>query len=269
MNGLRTLDLGDGPPLVLLNGMFQSVDSWAEVAVPLARFHRVIAFDMPNQGQAATDVGFDSMARYAEFALDAMRDLGVTPQEAVVFGYSFGAGIARAMAAEKGIVFRGLVLGGALPRDVSPYLQLRMETWLRLLDEGSFDLWARIMLMDIFSPAWLSANTKAFDEVHEMFTRNYAWRPLAARTLMHAVSESARRIASTAESFSCPVHVIGAEDDSLAPLRHVERFSRAIGARRLHILPGGHTLRLEALPQLIEALDSAASEICGESHVSV
>lgn len=268
MNGIRTLDLGEGQPLVLLNGMFQSVDSWAEVAEPLARFHRVIAFDMPNQGNSATDTKYDSLSRYADFALDVMRHIGVKPQEAVVFGYSFGAGIARAIAVEKRIECRGLILGGALPRDVAPYLRLRMDNWLRLLDEGSFDLWACSMLMDILSPAWLSANPQAFNEVHTLFTRNYAWRPLAARTLMRAVSASLGELADKSESFNCPVHVIGAEDDSLAPLRHVERFSRAVAARRLHILPGGHTLRLEALPQLIAALDSATCDLCGENRVT-
>lgn len=46
------------------------------------------------------------------------------------------------------------------------------------------------------------------------------------------------------------------------------RHARDVDTRRLHVLPGGHTLRLEALPQLIAALDSAASDMCGEGEVA-
>ena len=84
---------------------------------------------------------------------------------------------------------------------------------------------------------------------------------------MAAVVASLRKNGVTAEVLDCPVHIIGAEDDAMAPFRHVQRFSQAIGARRLHVLPGGHTLRIEALPQLIAALDAATSDMSGKKQL--
>lgn len=258
---MRLLDVGEGTPLVFVNGLFQSMDSWVSIADNLSRFYRVIAIDFPNQGTSTTDTSINTGRQYATFLLGVLDEIKIDVRDSVFFGYSFGAGILRHMLSQMSFSPRGVILGGSLPRSAFPYLIRRLENWLRLLDEGPFELWARTMMLDIFSPGWIAANGPTFDEINSLFIDSYVQRPLAARALTAAGLNSLRTALEGDEHFGCPVHVIGAEEDAMAPISLVRDFATRIGAREFHRLPGGHTLRIEALPQLIAALDRATRDI--------
>jgi pimeloyl-ACP methyl ester carboxylesterase len=48
----RVLELGDGPPLVLVHGAFDNAALWAPILTALAERHRVVAVDLPGHGLA-------------------------------------------------------------------------------------------------------------------------------------------------------------------------------------------------------------------------
>ncbi len=48
----RVLELGDGPPLVLVHGFMDNAALWAPILGALAARHRVIAVDLPGHGLA-------------------------------------------------------------------------------------------------------------------------------------------------------------------------------------------------------------------------
>ena len=48
----RVLELGDGPPLVLVHGAFDNAALWAPILAALAERHRVVAVDLPGHGLA-------------------------------------------------------------------------------------------------------------------------------------------------------------------------------------------------------------------------
>jgi pimeloyl-ACP methyl ester carboxylesterase len=48
----RLLELGDGPPLVLVHGAFDNAALWAPILAALATHHRVFAVDLPGHGLA-------------------------------------------------------------------------------------------------------------------------------------------------------------------------------------------------------------------------
>jgi len=50
--GTRVLELGDGPPLLLVHGAFDNAALWAPILAPLAARHRVLAVDLPGHGLA-------------------------------------------------------------------------------------------------------------------------------------------------------------------------------------------------------------------------
>lgn len=87
--------IGDGPPVVLLHGLFASAASWRGVARALADSHRVLSVDLRNHGRSPRAI---SMA-YTEMADDVLslierESLG----RAAVIGHSVGGKVAMALA---------------------------------------------------------------------------------------------------------------------------------------------------------------------------
>ena len=60
---LACTDLGSGPPLVILHGLFGSARNWATVAKRLAEHRRVLALDLRNHGASPWTPGMDYPGR--------------------------------------------------------------------------------------------------------------------------------------------------------------------------------------------------------------
>lgn len=82
---------GDGPPLVLLHGLFGSGDNWATIARQLAPHYRVIAVDLRNHGRSP----HSPTLSYAEMAEDVRACCDVLQLEQIhLLGHSMGAKVA-------------------------------------------------------------------------------------------------------------------------------------------------------------------------------
>lgn len=113
---LRVVCEGDGPALVMLHGFTGSAVGWGLHLDALAAYGlRVIAFDLPGHGQsdAPADPRRYAIERCQQDILSALRELGVSEGQAVLFGYSMGGRIAL-YSAFSGF-FRALVLESASP----------------------------------------------------------------------------------------------------------------------------------------------------------
>lgn len=86
---------GDGPPLVILHGLFGSGKNWTGIAKQLAADFRVITVDLPNHGASPwqDDVSYPAMAKVVAEFLQA-NDL----EGATVLGHSMGGKTAMALA---------------------------------------------------------------------------------------------------------------------------------------------------------------------------
>ncbi|WP_374763714.1 alpha/beta fold hydrolase [Yunchengibacter salinarum] len=103
---------GDGPPVLLLHGLFGSADNLGALARSLEDDHRVVAVDLRNHGRSPHS---DSMT-YADMAADV---LAVMDREGIdtadVFGHSMGGKVAMQMALSKGDRVRHLIVGDIAP----------------------------------------------------------------------------------------------------------------------------------------------------------
>jgi esterase len=89
--------LGDGPPVVVLHGLFGSSRNWRGVARALSAEHRVICVDLRNHGRSPWT---DSMS-YAEMAADVRALIDSEGLERpVVIGHSMGGKTAMTLALE-------------------------------------------------------------------------------------------------------------------------------------------------------------------------
>jgi len=84
---LSCFEIGDGPPVIILHGLFGWKRNWASIAKALAGDHRVYCLDLRNHG----DSPFANGMTYADMAADVAdfikrRDLGPVP----IVGHSMG-----------------------------------------------------------------------------------------------------------------------------------------------------------------------------------
>jgi poly(3-hydroxyoctanoate) depolymerase len=109
---LHIEESGDGPPLLLINGIGAHTGMWAPLRAALPG-PRIIAFDAPGTGRSATPpipLSLEALARLAEEVLD---EVGV--EQADVLGYSFGGVVAQRLARRSPQRVRRLVLAATTP----------------------------------------------------------------------------------------------------------------------------------------------------------
>ena len=87
--------IGDGPPLVILHGLFGSRTNWRSIARALSATHRVISVDLRNHGGSPWSDRMD----YPEMADDVRKLMARERlQDPAVMGHSMGGKTAMALA---------------------------------------------------------------------------------------------------------------------------------------------------------------------------
>lgn len=121
-------EAGDGPPLVILHGLFGSARNWKSIAEALAATHRVFAVDLRNHGESgwADGMGYDALAADVAAFLDA-RGLG----SATLVGHSMGGKTAMMLALRDPARVDGLVVVDIAP---VPYTETLIGHIEALLD---------------------------------------------------------------------------------------------------------------------------------------
>jgi pimeloyl-ACP methyl ester carboxylesterase len=102
---------GTGRPLVLLHGAYMTIEAMGEIVPSLAETRQVIAVELQGHGHTAD---IDRPITYEGMADDVaalLRHLGI--EEADVFGYSMGGGVALQVAIQHPEVVRKLVVASA------------------------------------------------------------------------------------------------------------------------------------------------------------
>ncbi len=95
---VRYVDVGEGPPVVLLHGFASSIENWVTVMPRLVENHRVIAIDMRGFGWTDRPVADYSPAAQAKL-LKAVLDERKVGKVSIV-GHSYGSSVALAFALE-------------------------------------------------------------------------------------------------------------------------------------------------------------------------
>ena len=92
---LHANDSGEGPPAILLHGLFGTASNFATVQKRLAIGRRVLVFDLRNHGRSAHDPAMD-YGIMAEDVLETMRAHGL--EQAALVGHSMGGKVAMQLA---------------------------------------------------------------------------------------------------------------------------------------------------------------------------
>lgn len=133
---LNTVEAGEGPPLVLLHGLFGAARNWGAIQKRLAASgHRVLAMDLRNHGVSPSAPGM-TYAAMADDVAETLAARGAAP--ARVVGHSMGGKVAMALALRHGAAMVSrLVVADIAPRRYAPKLRAHVAAMRALpLREG-------------------------------------------------------------------------------------------------------------------------------------
>ncbi|HWK45466.1 MAG TPA: alpha/beta fold hydrolase [Stellaceae bacterium] len=126
---LAVTEQGDGPPVVILHGLYGSGRNWASVGQQLAATHRVLLADLRNHGNSPWDdvMDYPSMADDVRQLLD---DHGI--DRAAVVGHSMGGKVAIWLAFEHPDRVERLGIVDVAPLVYPPTLRAYAEAMLAI-----------------------------------------------------------------------------------------------------------------------------------------
>lgn len=261
---LQVRESGQGPPLLLLNGIGAHVQMWQPLERAL-RGIRLIAFDAPGVGRSQTPplpLTLPAHARLAEWVLDA---LGY--EQVDVLGYSFGGIVAQHLAHRAPERVRRLVLAATTPGwggvTGSMRAMLHISTPLRYYSRTYYErsIGSLVGGRARTDASWLARHGEERRQ-HPPHPLGYAWQlaalsvPPGSLPWLHELQH--------------PTLVVAGDDDPLLPAVNSLLLAERIPHARMLLAHGeGHLLLLDpdsaAHPVIRDFLTSAApatSEAC-------
>jgi pyruvate dehydrogenase E2 component (dihydrolipoamide acetyltransferase) len=249
---------GRGEPLVLLHGLLDDAEGWAQLARDTHR--PALAVDLPGFG------GSDLPSRprisaYAEAVVEGLEQLelpGVT-----LVGHSLGGAVATAVA-ERCPAVRALVL-------LAPagYGKLRLAEAMTL--PGVRQAAELAMPVALVNPLTVTAAYATFVAHHRLPSRDLMGRIVrrsfrsgpgvsAAVQAIAAAGRSERAFAARTIDFAGPVAALWGEHDALVPREHIAALERALPQAHVEVWDGmGHHPQRERPQQLAEYIERHAA----------
>ena len=250
------LDVGIGPPVILIHGFGGSMWQWEQQQHALSQHFRVLTLDLPGAGlsdKPEIDYRPDQMLDFLVGFMDALKF-----QQATLVGNSMGAGLAIGMTLAHPTRVAKLVLIDGLPQHVmekltSPSVRRALETsapsWLVSFGNMLFGgLMIESVLREIvYDPALLTP------AVIERSNRNRQ-RPGLIKPIM-TVRENLplweSGFATRVGEITHPTLVIWGEEDRVFPIAVGEELHQTIkGSRFIRIPKAGHIPQWER-PDLV------------------
>ncbi len=263
---LNVLDIGEGPPVVLVHGLPSSLQDWAEVPQKLAALgHRVIAYDRIGYGASTRDSGgageytYESNARDLLALLDA---LGV--QQATLVGWSYGGAVVQVLAVQHPERVSQLALIGS----VGPSSTEDDDLLSRITASGFGEevlRWAGAM--PFVGKAFLQENLEAMFGGESAIPAGFQERTRAMLALPGTLAafvaemQRGRPSALQPERIRVPALVLHGTADLSVPLRVAQDLAAKLPNAQLLALPGGsHMLPVTDGDLVAGAIHALATE---------
>jgi pimeloyl-ACP methyl ester carboxylesterase len=246
LNGIRFHYeiVGDGDPVLLINGLSAPSVNWLLQTRALAPRFRVVTFD--NRGVGETDMPAEPVYSTAQMADDAaalVRHLDI-PRTHVV-GASMGGTIAQELALRHPRLVRSLVIACSWAAADARFLHA-IESWMALASRVPLEERYRHVLYPwLFSPEFFART----ENVETAFQRAMGY---PHQTKAEAIERQGRGVLAwngtrvkALGKIRVPTLVMVGRDDILTPPAFSRALVRAIPGARLALLPGGHGFFLE------------------------
>ncbi len=133
MKTLNYKKLGEGKPVIIMHGVFGSLDNWLTVGKKLAENFGVYLLDLRNHGDSFHDEDFsyDAMAKDLVNFIEAEKI-----EDPIIIGHSMGGKVAMKFAVNSPSLFEKMIVVDIAPRAYPPHHQKILEG-LKSIDLGS------------------------------------------------------------------------------------------------------------------------------------
>ncbi len=243
--------VGEGEPLLLLNGIAMTAVSWEAVARPLGKHYRVIRCDFRGQLMTPVDPPAD-VIEHADDVATLLDHLGL--QSAHIVGTSFGGVVGTLVASRHPDRVRSLTTIASAD-GFDEVMADEVARW-RAACVASLESNDRGHLSDnlepmVYSPAWVEAH-KA--ERAQRRAQISALPDQWFRGLIGLLdSAHSLRLREELDRVRCPTLVIAAELDGFVPLDRARGLAEAIdGASFISIEGAGHAVVVEQPQRVVD-----------------
>ncbi len=244
---------GQGPPLLLLNGIGGNIDMWEPVVRRLPG-RQVVMLDLPGTGGSPALLVPQRMRGYAELVVALLDELGI--DRADVLGYSWGGALAQELAHRAPTRVGAVVLAATTPglggQPPAPWVVALMATPARYYSRTYLRLVAPVVFGSTPDQPVDPASAKARLRTPPTL-RGYAQQ-------LWTISGWSSR--SYLRSLRVPVLVLAGSRDPLVPARNGRILAREIPGARLRVVDGGHLFLLEQPDEGCQAVTAFLDE-CG------
>ena len=233
--------VGNGPPLLLLNGIGLDLSAWAPLLQALCGERQLVLLETRGSGLSGLPPQPCTTARLAADALALLDHLSLESVD--VLGFSLGGLVAQELALLAPERIRSLVLAATAAR-LAARTRRVLDAWRRLLLTGvEAEAFRREQFAWIFGPATLE-NDALIEGALAALAGAPAPSPsgFAAQAdacLTHDTRERASRI-------TAPALVLAGADDILLPSAAVETLAGLLPQGRFECHPGGHAFLTES-----------------------
>jgi poly(3-hydroxyoctanoate) depolymerase len=234
---LRVVRAGEGPPLLLINGLGASLEMWRPFVRGL-RGRELVAFDLPGTGQSSRARWPMRMNELARLAADVLTRLGHARVD--VLGYSLGGLLAQELAHRAPERVDRLILGATAPGVPSvppnPLVSLLMLSPARYYNRR---------LAEWIVPVIAGGRTASDRGVLRAgLDERLAQPPTPVGYLHQLYSVMGWSSHPWLRRLRQPTLVVHGDEDPVVPLINARYMARVIPNGRLHVIRGGGHLFL-------------------------
>lgn len=207
--------IGEGHPLLLLNGIMMSTKSWSPF---LSAFqnggNRLILVDLLDQGESDPMEGPFELALQADMLSELLDELRIA--SSAVFGTSYGGEVALNLAVKYPGKVSKLVLANTVAK-TNAWLKEIGEAWN--LAAGNPQAYYSTTIPVIYSPDFYDRRADWMGRRKELLTKTAFANPdFLARMVRLTRSAESHDVRDRLGEISCPVMIISTDQDHITPI---------------------------------------------------
>ncbi len=233
---------GSGKPLLILNGIMMSTQSWKPFIEELSRYNKLILLDFLDQGQSDKMDGMEyDHSVHVNTIVELLRHLGI--DKTSIYGVSYGAEIALQFAILFPYKLEKLMVFNTTSK-TSYWLAEIGHNW----NAASKDplTYYLTTIPSIYSPKFFETNKEWMESRKEVLLEVFA-NPVFINAMIRLTNSSeSYDVSDKLHKIKAPTLVVGCEYDFITPYYEQKKIAEKINNSQLVFVPdSGHALMYE------------------------